>query len=72
MTSFTHVRSLGRAMGRFADGGDHAVVVGHVVDLDHAPESHAEPLLFYAGSYRRIGQAPLVPAVPEPTDVQGL
>src|ERR1700744_1020183 len=37
-----------------ADGGDHAVVVGHVVALEHA-ESDADPLLFYGGSYRRIG-----------------
>ena len=40
-----------------ADGGDHAVVVGHVVALEHA-EPDADPLVFYAGSYRRIGQAP--------------
>ena len=37
-----------------ADGGDHAVVVGHVVALEHT-EPDADPLLFYAGSYRRIG-----------------
>ncbi len=37
-----------------ADGGDHAVVVGHVVALEHA-ESDADPLLFYGGSYRCIG-----------------
>jgi flavin reductase (DIM6/NTAB) family NADH-FMN oxidoreductase RutF len=37
-----------------ADGGDHAVVVGHVVALEHA-EAADDPLLFYAGSYRRLG-----------------
>lgn len=52
-----------------ADGGDHAVVVGHVVELDHAPERNAEPLLFYAGAYRRIGPPPAAPALPEPTEV---
>jgi flavin reductase (DIM6/NTAB) family NADH-FMN oxidoreductase RutF len=48
-----------------ADGGDHAVVVGHVVALRHA-EPDADPLLFYAGSYRRIGEAPVAPAVVPP------
>jgi 3-hydroxy-9,10-secoandrosta-1,3,5(10)-triene-9,17-dione monooxygenase reductase component len=37
-----------------ADAGDHAVVVGHVVALEHAPEPDADPLLFYGGAYRRI------------------
>jgi flavin reductase (DIM6/NTAB) family NADH-FMN oxidoreductase RutF len=52
-----------------ADGGDHAVVVGHVVGLEHAPDAAAEPLLFYAGAYRRIGGPPPAPAVAEPTEV---
>jgi flavin reductase (DIM6/NTAB) family NADH-FMN oxidoreductase RutF len=34
-----------------ADAGDHTVVVGHVVDLEHA-SPNSDPLLFYAGSYR--------------------
>jgi flavin reductase (DIM6/NTAB) family NADH-FMN oxidoreductase RutF len=38
-----------------ADGGDHAVVVGQVTALEHA-EPDADPLLFYAGAYRRIGR----------------
>jgi len=38
-----------------ADAGDHAVVVGHVVALEHA-EPGADPLLFYGGGYRRIGE----------------
>jgi flavin reductase (DIM6/NTAB) family NADH-FMN oxidoreductase RutF len=50
-----------------ADGGDHAVVVGHVVAVDEASPD-ADPLLFYAGSYRRIGEPP-PPAPPEPTEV---
>ena len=66
-----------------ADGGDRAVVVGHVVALEHGPETDAEPLLFYAGAYRRLGGPPPAPApepvapapaapepvVPEPTEV---
>jgi len=51
-----------------ADGGDHAVVVGHVVAVDEASPD-ADPLLFYAGSYRRIGEPPPPPAQPEPTEV---
>ncbi len=53
-----------------ADGGDHAVVVGHVVALDHT-EPDADPLLFYGGSYRRIGDAPVAEPVglKEPTEV---
>jgi flavin reductase (DIM6/NTAB) family NADH-FMN oxidoreductase RutF len=49
-----------------ADGGDHAVVVGHVVALEHGPETDAEPLVFYAGAYRRLGGPPAAPVVPEP------
>jgi 3-hydroxy-9,10-secoandrosta-1,3,5(10)-triene-9,17-dione monooxygenase reductase component len=52
-----------------ADGGDHAVVVGHVVALEHGPDPDAEPLLFYAGAYRRLGGPPPVPVRPEPTEV---
>ncbi len=52
-----------------ADGGDHAVVVGHVVALEHGAETDAEPLLFYAGAYRSLGGPPPAPVVPEPTEV---
>ena len=52
-----------------ADGGDHVVVVGHVVDLAHAPEDEAEPLLFFAGAYRRIGHEVPMAARPEPTEI---
>ena len=51
-----------------AEGGDHAVVVGHVVALDDAADG-GDPLLFYAGSYRRIGEPPPPPARPETTEV---
>ena len=36
-----------------ADGGDHAVVVGHVIGLDHASPD-GDPLVFYGGVYRRL------------------
>jgi flavin reductase (DIM6/NTAB) family NADH-FMN oxidoreductase RutF len=52
-----------------ADGGDHVVVVGHVVDLAHAPGEAADPLLFFAGAYRRIGDPVPTPAPPEPTEI---
>jgi flavin reductase (DIM6/NTAB) family NADH-FMN oxidoreductase RutF len=51
-----------------ADGGDHAVVVGHVVGLD-GPSADADPLLFYAGTYRRIGAPPPARSLPEATEV---
>ena len=52
-----------------ADGGDHAVVVGHVVALEHGADAEAEPLLFYAGAYRRIGGPAPAPTPPEATEV---
>lgn len=33
------------------DGGDHVILVGRVLALDHRP---AEPLVFHAGGYRRV------------------
>lgn len=55
-----------------ADGGDHSVVVGHVTHLEQAGSDVAEPLLFYAGSYRSLG-APPAPrsgwAGPESTEI---
>lgn len=54
-----------------ADGGDHAVVVGHVTDLEQASPD-ADPLLFYAGAYRVIGPPPTptpVPVAPEQIEV---
>jgi flavin reductase (DIM6/NTAB) family NADH-FMN oxidoreductase RutF len=53
-----------------ADGGDHSVVIGRVVELEHEAVPEPDPLLFYAGSYRSIG-APPAPAVPAvaPTEV---
>jgi flavin reductase (DIM6/NTAB) family NADH-FMN oxidoreductase RutF len=51
-----------------ADGGDHTVVVGHVIGLDRS-SADSDPLLFYAGSYRRIGDPPPTPPRSEPTEV---
>jgi 3-hydroxy-9,10-secoandrosta-1,3,5(10)-triene-9,17-dione monooxygenase reductase component len=44
-----------------AEGGDHSVVIGHVVELDHEAVPEADPLLFYAGSYRSLGAAQAPP-----------
>jgi flavin reductase (DIM6/NTAB) family NADH-FMN oxidoreductase RutF len=33
-----------------AEGGDHRIVVGRVVTVEH-PDEHAPPLLFYRGAY---------------------
>jgi 3-hydroxy-9,10-secoandrosta-1,3,5(10)-triene-9,17-dione monooxygenase reductase component len=52
-----------------ADGGDHAVVVGHVVALEHGAETDAEPLLFYAGGYRSLGAPVAAPVASAPTEV---
>jgi 3-hydroxy-9,10-secoandrosta-1,3,5(10)-triene-9,17-dione monooxygenase reductase component len=52
-----------------ADGGDHTVVVGHVIGLERSSADN-DPLLFYAGSYRRIGEpAPTPVPPPELTEV---
>ena len=36
------------------EGGDHIILVGRVEDFDH---SHAEPLLFHSGKYKKAEQA---------------
>jgi 3-hydroxy-9,10-secoandrosta-1,3,5(10)-triene-9,17-dione monooxygenase reductase component len=43
------------------DGGDHAILVGHVLAAHAGRE--ADPLLFHLGSFRRAG-APLLPPRP--------
>jgi flavin reductase (DIM6/NTAB) family NADH-FMN oxidoreductase RutF len=52
-----------------ADGGDHVVVVGHVVDLVRPPGDETDPLLFFAGAYRRIGHEVPMAAPSEPTEI---
>jgi 3-hydroxy-9,10-secoandrosta-1,3,5(10)-triene-9,17-dione monooxygenase reductase component len=36
-----------------AGGGDHRIVVGRVLAVEH-PDEHAPPLLFYRGAYRGL------------------
>ena len=50
-----------------ADGGDHAVVVGHVVDLRQTDPAAVEPLLFFGGAYRSLGAPPPPPPPPSPS-----
>ena len=33
------------------EGGDHIILVGRVLDMDHKPE---DPLVFHAGKYRKL------------------
>lgn len=51
-----------------ADGGDHTVVVGHVIALDHS-SADDDPLLFYAGSYHRIGDSLAISEPRKPTEI---
>jgi flavin reductase (DIM6/NTAB) family NADH-FMN oxidoreductase RutF len=37
------------------DGGDHTVVVGHVVEVEQAEPAGTQPRPLYAGSYRSLG-----------------
>jgi 3-hydroxy-9,10-secoandrosta-1,3,5(10)-triene-9,17-dione monooxygenase reductase component len=53
-----------------ADGGDHSVVIGRVVELEHSAGPEADPLLFYGGGYRALGApAPPAPRPAPPTEV---
>jgi 3-hydroxy-9,10-secoandrosta-1,3,5(10)-triene-9,17-dione monooxygenase reductase component len=36
-----------------ADGGDHTIVIGRVIAVEH-PEDHVEPLVFYRGAYAAL------------------
>jgi 3-hydroxy-9,10-secoandrosta-1,3,5(10)-triene-9,17-dione monooxygenase reductase component len=42
------------ALHDVADGGDHRIVVGRVLAVEH-PDAHARPLLFYRGAYTELG-----------------
>lgn len=54
------------AVHDLADGGDHVIVIGRVVALEHVGD-HADPLLFYRGALAESLPAPrAVPAVPPP------
>jgi flavin reductase (DIM6/NTAB) family NADH-FMN oxidoreductase RutF len=45
--------SLRCAVHDTADGGDHTIVIGRVLEVDH-PADHQPPLLFYRGAYARL------------------
>jgi 3-hydroxy-9,10-secoandrosta-1,3,5(10)-triene-9,17-dione monooxygenase reductase component len=38
---------------QLADGGDHRIVIGRVLAVEH-PAEHVPPLLFYRGTYARL------------------
>lgn len=38
-----------------ADGGDHRIVVGRVLAVEH-PDDHVPPLLFYRGAFTGLGR----------------
>jgi 3-hydroxy-9,10-secoandrosta-1,3,5(10)-triene-9,17-dione monooxygenase reductase component len=41
-----------------ADGGDHLIVIGRVLELRHT-DDHLPPLLFYRGTYTKLAPANL-------------
>jgi 3-hydroxy-9,10-secoandrosta-1,3,5(10)-triene-9,17-dione monooxygenase reductase component len=43
------------AVHDIADGGDHRIVVGRVLTVEH-PAEHIPPLLFYRGAFTGIGR----------------
>ncbi len=47
------VAAIGCTVYDWLEGGDHWIVIGRVVALYQAPEPR-RPLLFYAGTYRRL------------------
>ncbi len=48
------LRSLDCRVSALHDAGDHVVVVGEVEEIVESP---GEPLLYYAGGYRRLAEA---------------
>lgn len=53
--------SVGCAVERVVEAGDHVVVLGRVIAL-HESEQSGEPLLFFGGRYRRASDLEAVPA----------
>ncbi|MFT4033974.1 MAG: flavin reductase [Patulibacter sp.] len=44
---------------RIADGGDHEIVIGRIVEIHHpSDDADHEPLLFYGGRYARLTDEP--------------
>jgi flavin reductase (DIM6/NTAB) family NADH-FMN oxidoreductase RutF len=53
------VATLECALHDIVDGGDHRIVIGRVLEVEH-PEAHVSPLVFYRGAFSHL------PAPPEP------
>jgi len=56
--------AVGCVVERRVEAGDHSIVLGRVVAL-HEDSQHPQPLLFYGGRYRRLGEAEPPTAPPE-------
>jgi len=52
-----------------ADGGDHEIVVGRVVDLELAPDDAVDPLIFFRGGFHRLSPPATAAADPAPTSL---
>ncbi len=53
--------SIGCAVERMVQAGDHVIVLGRVVAL-HDAEPGARPLVFFGGRYRRVSELEAAPA----------
>jgi flavin reductase (DIM6/NTAB) family NADH-FMN oxidoreductase RutF len=51
------VATLECTLHDIADGGDHRIVIGRVLEVRH-PETHVVPLVFYRGAYASLGEPP--------------
>jgi hypothetical protein len=58
------------AVHEIADGGDHVIVIGRVLEVEH-PVEHIDPLLYYRGAYAELVPPP-VAGPPEITLPSGL
>jgi flavin reductase (DIM6/NTAB) family NADH-FMN oxidoreductase RutF len=64
------VATLECVLHDIADGGDHRIVIGRVLDVEH-PETHVPPLVFYRGAFsglhapRETDPSPLPTNLPE-------
>jgi flavin reductase (DIM6/NTAB) family NADH-FMN oxidoreductase RutF len=47
------------AVHEIADGGDHVIVIGRVLDVEH-PVEHVDPLVYYRGAYAELVPPPVV------------
>lgn len=51
------VATLECSLHDVADGGDHKIVIGRVLEVRH-PEAHVVPLVFYRGAYAGLADSP--------------